>query len=242
MTGQPDRQAEVFRVFESLGELVGLVENARALPLSASCVLPRDYVLDLLEDIREALPAELDDAQAVIAAQDELLGRARERFERAGEKAEAARERALAQARAEVHGMLTAAQQEAERILADARAEHERLLTETEVHRAAREEADRLTAEAQEQARQLVAEAGAQADDLLAESREEADGLRNEADEYAQARLTALAETLTRTLRTVEKGRQSLRERVPTADQPGHQQPAARPAGGIRERAQRLSR
>lgn len=246
-----DRSVGVFRVFEALDELADLVENARAVPLSASCVLPRDHVLDLLEDLREALPGELDDAQAVISAQDELLARARERFERAGEKAESARERALAQARAEVHGMLTAAQQEADRIRTDARAEHERLVTDTEVYRAAEAQAQRLAAEAQERARHLVAEAGEEADTVLTESREDADQLRAEADEYARARLAALAETLARTLRTVEKGRQSLRDRAGPGDGPGihahpdnpeHRQPAARPPGGTRERPPRLSR
>ena len=237
MTGGADRQVEVFRVFEALRELVGLVENARAVPLSASCVLPRDHALDLLDDIRGSLPTELDDAQAVISAQDELLARARERLERAAEKAEAARERALAQARAEVQGMLAAAQQEAEHIVADARAEHDRLLTETEVHQAANEQARLLVADAREQARRLVHESGEQAHALLAESREQADQLRAEADEYVSARLSGLAETLTRTLRTVEKGRQSLRERVPATDV-GSDRPAASP----RERPARLSR
>lgn len=238
MTGGADRQAEVFRVFEALRELVGLVENARAVPLSASCVVPRDHVLDLLDDIHGSLPAELDDAQAVISAQDELLARARDRVERAAEKAEAARERALAQARAEVAGMLAAAQQEAERIVADARAEHDRLVAETEVHRAAEAQARDLVVEAREEARRLTTESGEQARTLLAESREQAEQLRAEADEYVSARLSGLADTLTRTLRTVEKGRQSLRGRVPPPVEAGSEHPDA----GPRDRPVRLSR
>lgn len=207
------RRAEVYQVFEVLRELAGLVEGARAVPLSASCVVPRDYVLDLIEDLREALPSELDDAQAVISAQDELLGKARDRVERATERAEAAKERALAQARAEVHGMITAAQQEADRIVADARSEHDRLVAATEVHQAAATEADRLLAEAREESHRLVTEARGEAHTLVSEAQAEADALANEADEYADARLAALADTLGRTLRTVEKGRQSLRGR-----------------------------
>lgn len=230
---RPERQVEVFRVFEALRELAGLVESARAVPLSASCMVPRDHVLDLIEDIRDALPSELDDAQAVISAQDDLLARARERVERATERAESARERALAQARAEVKGMLAAAQQEAKQIVAAARAEHERLVSETEVHRAAAEEAERLLAEAHEEASRAVAEATAQAQELIAQAREETERLRGEADEYAEARLAALADTLARTLRTVEKGREALRERVAAGSGPRRVQ---RAASGTRQR------
>ncbi|MBN9619220.1 MAG: DivIVA domain-containing protein, partial [Actinobacteria bacterium] len=50
-----------------LTELIELVETARALPMSASCVLPRERLLDLLDELREVLPPEMDEARTVIA-------------------------------------------------------------------------------------------------------------------------------------------------------------------------------
>ena len=46
----------MYRVFESLDALVTLVEEARCLPMTATCVVSRGDVLELLDDVREALP------------------------------------------------------------------------------------------------------------------------------------------------------------------------------------------
>ena len=44
------------RADKLLNELVEVVETARTVPMSASCVVPREHVLDLLDALREALP------------------------------------------------------------------------------------------------------------------------------------------------------------------------------------------
>ena len=96
------------RVPDALDELVALVESARAMPLSSSCVLPREEALDLLDELREALPQALEDAREVMAAREELLGQARDR-----------RDRITTDAREEADRVLTAARDEADRLLAD---------------------------------------------------------------------------------------------------------------------------
>jgi cell division septum initiation protein DivIVA len=63
----------VYRVFESLDALVTVVEEARGVPMTANCVVPRGDVLELLDDVREAFPGELDDAQDVLDRRDELV-------------------------------------------------------------------------------------------------------------------------------------------------------------------------
>ena len=45
------------RTDELLSELIEIVETARALPMSTSCVLPRERVLDLLDELREVAAA-----------------------------------------------------------------------------------------------------------------------------------------------------------------------------------------
>lgn len=157
------------RVYDTLDELVALVETARAMPLSASCVLPREQVLDLLDEIRASLPRAIDDARELVASREEMLGQARDRRDRA----------------------IAAAQAQAEAVVAAARAEADRLVSETEVRRAAE----------------------AEARGILEAARERAAELRAEADDYADDRLAALADALSRTLRTVERGRDVLRER-----------------------------
>jgi cell division septum initiation protein DivIVA len=169
------------RVYETLDELVALVETARAMPLSASCVVPREQVLDLLDDIQGALPQAFSDARELVAAREELLGQARDR-----------RDRAVAQAQAQAADILAAAHAEAERLRVAALAEHEQLVADTEVRRAAE----------------------AESRGILEAARDGADRLRQDADSYVDGRLEVLSEVLSRTLGTVQRGREVLAERA----------------------------
>ncbi|MEO9240058.1 MAG: hypothetical protein ABI418_18430, partial [Jatrophihabitantaceae bacterium] len=55
------------QVDEVLTELVEMVETARTLPMSSSCVIGREKALDLLDALREVLPAELIEARRLVA-------------------------------------------------------------------------------------------------------------------------------------------------------------------------------
>jgi len=145
------------RVPDALDELVALVESARAMPLSASCVLPREEVLELLDELRAALPQAIEDARGVLAAREELLGQARDR-----------RDRVAGEARAEADRMRSDARAEADRMLSDARATADRLVSEDGVRRAAEAEARGVLDAAADRAGRMKAEADAYADDRLA--------------------------------------------------------------------------
>lgn len=98
-----------------LDELVAVVEHAKSMPLSSSAIISRDEVLALLEEAREALPAEIQRSRRLLQDRDEVLGRAQLE---AGELLDAARAQAahLVQ-RTEV---VRQAHHQAERIVADA--------------------------------------------------------------------------------------------------------------------------
>ena len=138
------------RVPDALDELVALVESARALPLSASCVLPREHVLDLLDELRAALPRALEDAREVLVARQELLGQARDR-----------RDRVTDDAHAEADRILVEAQERSDQMLAGARAEAERLVS-------AEAEARGIVEAAEDRAERLRADADSYADERLA--------------------------------------------------------------------------
>jgi cell division septum initiation protein DivIVA len=195
------------RVPDALDELVALVESARALPLSASCVVPREEVLDLLDELRAALPGALEDAREVVAAREELLGQARDR-----------RDQAIGDARAEADRLVGAARAQADRTLAAARAAAERMVSADGVRRAAE----------------------AEARGVLEAAREQADRLRADADAYADERLAALEDTLSRLLGTVERGRELLRRSPDGPDADWSRLPGPAPAGndGRAERAE----
>ena len=68
----------MYRVFEALDELGAIVEEARGVPMTAGCVVPRGDVLELIDDIKDAIPGELDDAQDVLDARDGMLREAKD--------------------------------------------------------------------------------------------------------------------------------------------------------------------
>ena len=76
-----------------IGALYDLVQDARAMPLAADkCIVERDRVLDMLDEIIAQLPVELKQARTIVESRNELIGQARREAEilvrQATEKAE----------------------------------------------------------------------------------------------------------------------------------------------------------
>ncbi len=72
-----------------LDMLYNMVNEAKNAPLSSEkCVIDRDAALDLLDEMREALPAELHRAQDLIQAKDDYVNSAKREVERMMQKAE----------------------------------------------------------------------------------------------------------------------------------------------------------
>jgi hypothetical protein len=57
-------------VVERIETAIAMVEEARGVPLSASCVLHRGEILELLDSARAAFPADLANAQEILRQQD----------------------------------------------------------------------------------------------------------------------------------------------------------------------------
>ena len=58
---------------EKLASAITLVEEARGVPLSASCVVHRGEMLELLDEARAALPKDFESAQRVISMRDAII-------------------------------------------------------------------------------------------------------------------------------------------------------------------------
>ena len=102
---------------EKLNAAITLIEEARGVPLSASCVVHRGEILEILDGARVALPTDLDQAIEIISARERII-----------EEARTSAEHLIATAREDVSRMVEqtaivqAARDEAQRILDDARA------------------------------------------------------------------------------------------------------------------------
>ena len=67
---------------EIISALYDIVQDARAMPLAADkCILERDKVLDMLDEVIAQLPVELKQARTIVESRNELIGQARREAE-----------------------------------------------------------------------------------------------------------------------------------------------------------------
>lgn len=66
----------MYRTFEGIDELLQMVDQAYGVPMTSNCMVPRREVLDLLDEIRNAIPTEMDDAQDVLDKRDGIINEA----------------------------------------------------------------------------------------------------------------------------------------------------------------------
>jgi cell division septum initiation protein DivIVA len=121
---------------ERIDEIAALVEGARSMPMSASCIVNREELLDLLDLLRTQLPAEVRQARAVLEERDEIIDAGHLEVERMVSGGLGEHRRLVSEAE-----VTSAAERAAAELLAEARGE-----------------ADRLTAEAQEYVDSTLAE------------------------------------------------------------------------------------
>ena len=213
----------VYRLYETVDELTTVIENARSVPMSGSCMVPRDHLLDLLDDLRESLPEDVQAAGAIVEQRTEILQQAQAEAERLTGATRAESEQLLASARRQREDLLgtakrqrdeivARAQAEAEDVLADAEEEARQLIEEGRAHREA------LIAEAVAEHERLITEtevyqgAVARADELGAQTATDVARMRAEVDQYVDSRLADFGTTLERMLHSVETARTNLRE------------------------------
>ncbi|MCX6430312.1 MAG: ATP synthase subunit B/B' [Actinobacteria bacterium] len=112
---------------EKLGAAITMVEEARSVPLSASCVVHRSELLEILDEARNSLPQDFSNAQNLLSSRDAII-----------EEGRHSAEQLVSMAREEVARMVEqtsivqAARDESHRILDEARTTAEREREEVE--------------------------------------------------------------------------------------------------------------
>lgn len=67
---------------ELIGNLYDLIQDARSMPLAADkCIIERDAVLDMLDEIIAQLPGELKQSRTIVESRNELINQARREAE-----------------------------------------------------------------------------------------------------------------------------------------------------------------
>ncbi|MER5518065.1 ATP synthase F0 subunit B [Streptomyces sp. NPDC048254] len=206
-------------VQKKLDEIVATVSGARAMPMSASCVVNRADLLAMLEDLRQALPGSLAQAQELIGDREQMVEQARMEAERIIETAHAERGSLISDTE-----VARRSQTEADRILDEARREAE------EVRADADDYVDSKLANFEVVLTKTLGSVGRGREKLLGtgpgldeqgyededapERSHDPETLRRDADAYVDVKLGAFEAVLAKTLEAVGKGRAKLHGRI----------------------------
>jgi cell division septum initiation protein DivIVA len=110
-----------------IDELIEIVESARAMPMSASCVINRAQVLELLDELKNGLPEEMDRARRVLSDRESVLEDGRREAERLLERTRGERDSIINNT-----DISREAQDAASRILSDARRDADQVRNEAD--------------------------------------------------------------------------------------------------------------
>ncbi|WP_371668940.1 cell division initiation protein [Streptomyces sp. NBC_00289] len=206
-------------VQKKLDEIVTMVSGARAMPMSASCVVNRAELLSMLEELREALPGSLAQAQELIGGREQMVEQARQEAERIIEHAHAQRGSLISDTE-----VARRSQAEGDRILAEARKEAEDVRAEADDY------VDSKLANFEVVLTKTLGSVGRGREKLLGtgpgvdeqgyededapERSHDPETLRRNADEYVDVKLGAFEAVLAKTLDAVGRGRQTLHGRI----------------------------
>ncbi len=142
---------EILGLVDALEELV---VQARRLPVGGNLVVDRKRVLDVIDQMRLAVPGDVREAVQVLETRDQILSEAREHARALIDQAEAERARRLndseivAEAQERSQAMLRDAEARARDIISDAESTAARHLTEAaEASRRQMEDADQYALE-----------------------------------------------------------------------------------------------
>jgi hypothetical protein len=112
-------------IHAKLDELTSAIETARAMPMSASCIVNRIEILERLDELRKMLPGELNTAQQILDDRSAVIAEGRVEAERIVEEARAERARMVAKTE-----IVREATREADSLVAAARSDAERMRVE----------------------------------------------------------------------------------------------------------------
>ncbi|MCM1976728.1 MULTISPECIES: ATP synthase F0 subunit B [Streptomyces] len=210
-------------VQKKLDEIVAAVSSARSMPMSASCVVNRAELLSMLEEVRQALPGSLAQAQELIGDREQMVEQARQEAERIIQGAHAERGSLISDTE-----VARRSQAEADRILAEARKEAEEIRAEADDY------VDSKLANFEVVLTKTLGSVGRGREKLLGtgpgldeqgyededapERSHDPETLRRSADEYVDVKLGAFEAVLAKTLEAVGRGRQKLHGRIATDD------------------------
>ncbi|MDY5585096.1 MAG: hypothetical protein SPG61_04840 [Arcanobacterium sp.] len=160
-------------LIQILDEITELVTNAKSMPLSASVLVNRGELLDMLELAREIVPSQIVAADSVLRDIDRVNDDAKDEADR----------------------IIARAEENAEQIIAQAKNEAQRLVSQDAVTVSAKSQATKIIDEAKSKADRTIAGANDYSDGTLEELAEQIIAVQEHLDQI-QAQIEAGREVL----------------------------------------------
>lgn len=139
-----------------IAALYDMVQGAKGIPLSSGkCVLDRDAVLDMLDDMSTQLPEDIKKSRAIVSSRNEIISQARKEAETT-----------IVAAKAEGDGIVSRAKAESEAMIEHAKETAKKLVDKETVVQEANKQAKEIVENAQKQSNEMVNSAKKQAEEL----------------------------------------------------------------------------
>ena len=179
---------EDIKIMQIIADMEEMLNQASGFPLSKKVGVDRDEMLDLIDELKGALPYELDTALKIIKEQDSILESARNDADFLREEAKREREQKIRECNDEIIIKNKQVDSEIESMMKEATIRAEELVSESKINKDAKARSEKMIKEATDYSRDLRT------------------GARN----YSIEQLESVEATLVEILSEVRKGKSQL--------------------------------
>jgi cell division septum initiation protein DivIVA len=174
-----------------IDELYEMIQNARSVPLAGDkCILERDTLLDMLDDIIAELPSEIKQARKIVASCNELTNNALKESESVIAKAQSQAATTIASANSDAEKTRLNAKTEAESIIAKAKLQAQEMVKREAIYK-----------ETEKQCEEMIDKTNAKIEEL-----------RTVSNKYIADSLSKAAKTIEASLKDVNETRSKFEE------------------------------
>ena len=159
--------SENIKIMDTIHEMEAILEDASGFPLSKKVGIDKDEFLDLLADLKEALPFELETAINIIKEQDAILEAARNDAKFLLDDAKRERDQKYKECNDEILIKNKQVDSEIENMMKEATIRAEELVSDHKITKDSRARSDKMIKEATEYTRDLRESARAYSIELL---------------------------------------------------------------------------
>lgn len=180
-----EQQEQRYRTERLLEDLESQINDSKKFLLSNQYIINRDSVLLALQNIRDTLPAAIQEAERVLTERERLLGEAQEIYDNTVSQAKAEATRKKMESKQLAEKIRADAQHAADAMYGDAERQAEEMVAHAEAQARDMVSQSTVMAEAQREASHLLAEARAEGQAALRKTREQCEALLRKAEEIA---------------------------------------------------------